>query len=93
MKKYKYKREHFNSQEEYDHFRQNRTRWQKKWLEKFEKANPEHKERRLIRQRLYSKYYHSDSRESFTEWLKKNYGITDIKTIPLDNLRGKVSKS
>ena len=88
MKKYKYKREHFDSQEQYDSFRGKRTEWQKKWLRKFEDSNPEHKERRLLRQRLYSYYhYHTDCRQSFKDWLKHHLHVEDLKSVSLDRLR------
>ena len=83
----KYKRDHFDTQEEYDRFRNKHTKWQKSWLDKFEKSNPEHRERRLLRQRLYSRYYHTDSRLSFKEWLKEIFYIDNIKTISLERLR------
>ena len=87
-KKYKYKREHFDTQEQYDRFKSNRSRWQLTWLRKHEEADPEYKERRLLRQRLYSRYYwHGDGRQSFPDWLKEQYDIEDIKAIPLERLR------
>ena len=94
MKKYKYKREHFASQADFDRFRENRTNWAKKWLRKHEEANPEHRERRLLRQCLYSRYhYNTDCRQSFNDWLKEAYGIEDIRAVPIEQLRAKVSKS
>ena len=94
MKKYKYKREHFDSQEQYDSFKGKRTKWQKSWLDKFESANPEHKERRLLRQRLYSRYYHhTDCHQSFAEWLRETLHIDNIKAVSLERLKALVSKS
>ena len=93
MRKYKYKREHFNSQEEYNRFRSNCTRWYKKWLCKHEQEFPEYRERRLLRQCLYSRYYRSDCRKSFCEWLVEEYGIVDIRTIPTEQLRAIVTNS
>ena len=93
-KQYKYKREHFNTQQEYDRFKSRMNKAQKRWLEKSESENPEKRERRLLRQRLYSRYYwQTDGRQSFSYWLLKEYGIDDIKTLSLDELRQKVSKS
>lgn len=87
-KKYKYKREHFDTQEQYDRFKSNRSRWQLTWLRKHEEADPEYKERRLLRQRLYSRYYwRSDGRETFADWLSKTCAIEDIITIPIERLR------
>ena len=98
-KQYKYKREHFDTQQEYERFkaRMNKARMnkaQKRWLEKSESASPEKREWRLLRQRLYSRYYwHSDGRQTFAEWLVIEYDIADIKALSLDELRQKVSKS
>ena len=87
-KKYKYKREHFDTQQEYERFKNRRNRDQKRWLEKSELSNPEKRERRILRQRLYSRYYwHMNGLQSFAEWLSKEYGITDINTISLEDLR------
>lgn len=87
-KKYKYKRDHFDTQEDYERFKENRTRWQMTWLRKFEQSHPEYKERRLLRQRLYSRYYnHSDGREPFADWLCRTQGIEDIRTFPIERLR------
>ena len=92
-KHYKYKREHFDTQQEYDRFKSRINKAQKRWLEKSESLNPEKRERRLLRQCLYSRYYwHSDGRQSFADWLQKEYGISDIKPLSLDELRRKVSK-
>ena len=93
-KQYKYKREHFNTQQEYERFKARMNKAQKRWLEKSESARPEKREWRLLRQRLYSRYYcHSDCRQTFAEWLVIEYGIADIKALSLDELREKVSKS
>ena len=93
-KQYKYKREHFNTQQEYERFKARMNKAQKRWLEKSESASPEKREWRLLRQRLYSRYYwHSDGRQTFAEWLVIEYGIADIKALSLDELRQKVSKS
>ena len=93
-KQYKYKREHFATQQEYEHFKNRMNEAQKRWLEKSESGNPEKRERRLLRQRLYSRYYwHTDGRQSFADWLLQECGIVDIKTLSLDELRLKVSKS
>ena len=92
-KKYKYKREHFASQQEYEHFKNRKNEAQKRWLEKSESVNQEKRERRLLRQRLYSRYYwHSDGRQTFAEWLIIEYGIADIKALSLNELRQKVMK-
>lgn len=88
MNRNKYKREHFDSHEEYDRFRGKRTQWQKKWLNKFEEANPEHRERRLLRCRLYDYYYrHTDYKQSFADWLKENLHVDDLKSVALERLR------
>ena len=93
-KQYKYKREHFDTQQEYDRFKARMNKAQKRWIEKSESASPEKREWRLLRQRLYSRYYwHSDGRQTFAEWLAIEYGIEDIKALSLDDLRQKVSKS
>lgn len=93
-KQYKYKREHFNTQQEYDRFKARMNKAQKRWLEKSESVNPEKREWRLLRQRLYSLYYwHSDGRQTFAEWLAIEYDIADIKALSLDELRQLVSKS
>lgn len=93
-KKYKYKREHFSTQAEYEHFKIRKNEAQKRWLEKSESESPEKREWRLLRQRLYSRYYwQSDGRQTFAEWLVIEYGIEDIKALSLDDLRQKVSKS
>ena len=93
QKKYKYKREHFASQQEYEHFKSRKNEAQKRWLEKSEFGNQWKRERRLLRQRLYSRYYwHSDGRQTFAEWLVIEYGIEDIKALSLDDLRQKVRK-
>ena len=93
-KQYKYKREHFDTQQEYDRFRSRHTEAQKRWLEKSELTNPKKRERRILRQRIYSRYYwHSDGRQSFAEWLVIKYGIADINALPMDELRRYASKS
>lgn len=93
-KQYKYKREHFNTQQEYERFKARMNKAQKRWLEKSESASPEKREWRLLRQCLYSRfYYHTDGRMKFADWLVIEYGITDIKALSLDELRQKVSKS
>lgn len=92
MKHYKYKREHFETQEQFDNFRKGRAKAQKKWLKKHELANPEYKERRVLRQRLYSRYYHSGYKESFAHWLKEVHQIDDMKHISLLALRQRVAK-
>lgn len=87
-KAYKYKREHFSSQEEYERFRKRMTSAYKRWLNKHESKDPLFREFRLLRQRLYSRYYwHSDGRLSFKDWLKDKYAIEDIKNVPIDVLR------
>ena len=92
-KKYKYKREHFASQQEYEHFKARMNKAQKRWLEKSESFNPEKRERRLLRQRLYSRYYcQKEIRQSFADWLLQECGIVDIKSLSLDELRLKVEK-
>lgn len=91
MKKYKYKREHFDTQEQYEAFKRRNTKSRKTWLNKRELLNPELRERRIIRQRLYSRYYWSGSRHTFAEWLLEEYGIESISTIPIDRLREKAS--
>ena len=92
-KKYKYKRVHFSTQAEYEHFKRRKNEAQKRWLEKSEFGNQWKRERRLLRQRLYSRYYwHSDGRQTFAEWLVIEYGIEDIKALSLDDLRQKVRK-
>ena len=94
MKKYKYKREHFNTEEEYAHFRKRATAGYKKWLNKHEETHPEYRERRILRQRLYSRYYwHTDGRQSFAQWLLEKYGITDIKEVKIEDLRVIARKS
>jgi len=87
-KNYKYKREHFKTQEEYERFKRRANESQKRWLAKVESENPERKERRLLRCRLYSRYYwRSDGRDTFSDWLHENYGITDIKSLSIEELR------
>ena len=93
MRKYKYKREHFETQEEYNRFRYNRTKWQKEWLARSEKENPERRERRLLRQRFYSRYYyHTDCSMSFGQWLLETYGIEDLDKYPKAFLVYKLAK-
>ncbi len=93
-KNYKYKREHFNTQQEYEHFKDRMNKAQKRWLKKSESANPEKRERRLLRQRLYSRYYwKTDGRQKFSNWLVEKYGIVDIKALSLEELRAYVCKS
>ena len=93
-RKDKYKREHFNSNEEYQHFRKRTTRNFRKWLDKHEEENPEHRERRILRQRLYSRYYwHTDGHQRFAEWLNEKYGIEDIRKLSIEDLRVYASKS
>ncbi|MBQ7470889.1 MAG: hypothetical protein IJS97_00470 [Prevotella sp.] len=88
MRFHKYKREHFDTQEEYDHFKSVRTKAMKRWYAKRDEKDPEFRERRILRQRLYSRYYwHGDGRQSFPDWLKEQYDIEDIKAIPLERLR------
>ncbi len=88
MKKYKYKREHFSSQEEFERFKKGRTEAMKKWIRKRDSASTEFHERRILRQRIYSRYYwHSDGRQSFADWLLQKYGIEDIKKVSLEDLR------
>ena len=92
-KQYKYKREHFDTQLEYEHFKKRMNEAQKRWLEKSESCNPEKHERRLLRQRLYSRYYcQKDIRQSFSDWLLQECGIVDIKSLSLDELRLKAEK-
>lgn len=94
MKKYKYKREHFQTQEDFDKFRKVRSRAQIKWLNRKEEKNPSLRERRILKQRLYSRYhYRTDCRKSFAQWLRETCGINDIKRIPLEELREAASKS
>lgn len=85
-KQYKYKREHFDTQEGYEHFKKVRTEAQKRWIAKHDN-DPEFKERRILRQRLYSRYYWHSSRQTFAEWLLEKHGIECIKTIPIERLR------
>lgn len=93
-KQYKYKREHFDSQDAFLHFRRRCADAQKKWLRKSEQDNPEKRERRILRQRLYSRYYwHSDGRQTFADWLMEKYSIEDIKEVSMDYLRSCASKS
>lgn len=93
-KQYKYKREHFNTQQEYERFKSRMNEAQKRWLKKSESANPDRRERRLLRQRLYSRYYwYTDGRQSFKEWLVEKYGIFDVKSLTLDELRAVAVKS
>ena len=93
-KKYKYKREHFNTQQEFDRFRNRMNVAQKRWREKAEAANPNKRELRLLRQRLYSRfYYHTEGRKKFSDWLFETYGITDIKSLTIDELKVYASKS
>lgn len=89
----KYKREHFDTQQEYDFFKARMNEAHKRWLEKSESSSPEKREFRLLRQRLYSRYYwHSDGRQSFADWLVVKYGISDINALSLDELRQYASK-
>lgn len=92
-KQYKYKREHFASKQEYEHFKNRMNEAKKRWLEKSESASPEKREWRLLYQRIYSRYYrHTDCRKTFSEWLVMEYDIEDIKSLSLDELKQKVSK-
>lgn len=85
---YKYKREHFNTQQEYDRFKDRQNKAQKRWLKKSESVNPEKRERRLLRQRLYSHfYYYTDGRKKFADWLLEIYGIKDIKCLTIEELK------
>lgn len=94
MKKYKYKRDHFDNQEQFDNYRKRQAKAQNRWLKKAEELNPERRERRLLKQRLYSRYHHhTDCRQSFAEWLKEVFHIEDIKSVTLERLRRIVSKS
>lgn len=93
-KKYKYKREHFENQWQFECFRDMRCKAQKRWLKNKELSDPEYRERRLIRQRLYSRYhYHTDCRKEFSLWLLENYCIECFKTTSLDYLRKIAGKS
>ena len=93
-KKYKYKREHFSTSEEYADYRKRATAYYRKWLDKHESENPEHRERRILRQRLYSRYYwHGDGRQTFAEWLMEKFSITDIREVSIEALRVYASKS
>lgn len=86
--KFKYKREHFETQEQFDSYRDRQNQSQKKWLKKHEQSYPEHRERRLLKQRLYSRYhYHTDCRQSFREWLKETFYVEDITEVPIEKLR------
>ena len=88
MKVYKYKREHFETHEQFDRYRKRQTIAQNRWLKKLEKLNPEHRERRILTQRLYSRYhYHTECRQSFTDWLKEIFNIDDIKSVTIERLR------
>lgn len=88
MKKYKYKREHFESDEAFERFRKRQAKAQLSWLKKYEETNPEHREKRLLRQRLYSRYYNqSNFRQSFAEWLKEQYRIEDMRMTSVGRLR------
>ena len=89
----KYKREHFDTQQEYERYRNRKNEAFKRWLKKSELKNPKKKERRILRQRLYGRYYSkTDGRQTFPNWLLETYGISDIKTIPLADLRVLASK-
>lgn len=91
---YKYKREHFSTQEEFERFKSRTCRAVKKWLFKTESANPEKKERRILRQRLYSRYYiRCSCNQSFREWIKDVYGVEDIRTVSIEILRAIAGKS
>ena len=84
MTRYKYKREHFATQEEDDRFLEKHAAAVKRW---YHKESPERKERRLLRQRLYSRWYNStDFKESFRDYLI-SVGIDDINTEPISRLR------
>jgi len=87
-KKYKYKREDFETQAQFDAFRQRSAQAKLRWLEKCEKLNPEHRERRLLWQRLYSRYYYRHTNEmTFQDFLKTEYGIEDRSKITVEELR------
>lgn len=93
-RQYKYKREHFATQAEYEHFKKRMTDAQKKWLKKREDVNPEFRERRLLRQRLYSRYYwRTNGRQSFADWLREKYSICNLRLVSIDDLRALASKS
>lgn len=87
-KRYKYKRSHFSSDEEYERFRIRSVKAQKRWLKKREDSDPEYRERRILRQRLYSRYYYTtDCRVTFRDWLEEEHGISDISRIQIGDLR------
>ncbi len=91
---FKYKREHFGTQEQFDRYRERQARAQKKWLKKLEELNPEHRERRLLKQRLYSRYHHhTDCRQSFADWLREKFHIENIKQVAIERLRTMASNS
>ena len=88
MKKYKYKREHFSCTGKYLRFKERVAVAQKKWVSHSEENNPEKRERRLLRQKLYSRYYRNTNvRKTFVEWLHENFGISNVMTMPLEDLR------
>lgn len=90
---FKYKRDHFATQEEFERFKMRRTKAQKRWLEKSENLHPEKRKRRLLRQRLYSYYYsHTDGRQPFADWVVEKFGNVDLKNMPLDDLKDLVDK-
>ena len=84
----KYKREHFATQEEFDRYRKRVSEAHLRWLSKREGANPELRERRIMRQRLYSRYYwRYDGKQTFSQWLDTEFGVKDISSIPIEELR------
>jgi len=88
-KKMKYKREHFDTDEDFKRFCKGNSERILRWLKKTEEKNPEKRERRLLRQRLYSRYYcRMDYRHTFSDWMKEKYGVADIKTLSVEELRG-----
>ncbi len=89
----KYKREDFSSQEDFLKYRRLSSMYKMRWLNKREETDEEHREFRILRQRLYGRYYYQCSEKiSFAEYLHKYYGVEDIRTISLERLR-KVAKS
>lgn len=87
-RKYKYKREHFDSQEGYEKYSAMQSESHKRYyLKHKDEEDPVHREKRLLRQRIYNRWYFgTDMSKSFEEFLQ-DYGITDLGTMSVEQLR------
>jgi len=85
----RYKPEHFKNWESFLRYRKNHNNAQKKWIQRVESKNAEKRERRILRQRLYGRYYSSPfaDKMSFKQYLLDVYGIKDIASVQIEELR------